>query len=142
MKEHKIDKLIEKYESGSSTLNEELLLFENGNNAGLPIEAWSAFVKSNKRKMRDNLNDRLWVSFQKRNRFKRTLNIGIVSAAASVLLIFALYFAGPGKNSLSYSEKEALLNQALGMFPEKEQLPVEENIIYENDMVIIYTTTE
>ena len=66
MKERKIEKLIEKYEAGASTLQEEQFLFDNAENSGSKIEAWSTFVKRNKRDTPENFNEALWESFQSR----------------------------------------------------------------------------
>ena len=142
MKEKKIENLIEKYEAGTSTLQEEQFLFNNAENSGLTIKAWSTFAKANKRKAPDNFIDALWESFQNRKIKKRRFITGIMSAAASVILIIALFIGSPGQKKLSYSEKEALLNQALNMFASTEQVQTQQSIIYENDLIIIYTSTE
>lgn len=142
MKEKKIDNLIEKYEAGASTSQEEQFLFDNAENSGSTIEAWSTFVKRNKSEAPENFNDTLWDSFQNRNIRKRRFKIAIMSAAASVLLIIALFIGNPGQKKLSYSEKEALLNQALNMFPDSEQEITKGNIIYEDEIIIIYTSLE
>lgn len=142
MKEKKIEKLIEKYEAGASTLHEEQFLFDNAENSHSMIEAWFTFVKHNKREAPENFNDTLWDSFQNRTIRKRRFKIGIMSAAASVILIIALFIGNPGQKKISYIEKEALLNQALNMFVSAEQVQAQYNIIYESDLIIIYTTTE
>ena len=59
--------------------------------------------------------------------------------AATVALLISL-FAGK-LNEQSYSEKEILLNQALNMFNNTEQKKVQHNLFYENEMIIVYTTT-
>ncbi len=142
MKEKKIEKLTEKYEAGASTLHEEQFLFDNADNSRSMIEAWSSFVKRYKRKAPENFNDTLWDSFQNRTIRKRRFKIGIMSAAASVILIIALFIGIPGQKKLSYNEKEALLNQAQNMFIDSEQEIIKGNIIYEDEMIIIYTSIE
>ena len=142
MKDKRIEKLTEKYETGASTLNEEQFLFDNAENSPSKIEAWSTFVKRNKREAPENLNDKLWASFQNRIIRKRRFKVGIISAAASIVLIITLIIGNPGQKKLSYNEKEALLNQALNMIAVSEQEIAKENIIYEDEMIIIYTSIE
>ena len=142
MKEKEFEKLTEKYTEGASTLHEEQFLFDNAENSRSKVEAWSTFVKRNKREAPKNFNDTLWDSFQNRTIRKGRLKIGIMSAAASVILIVTLFIGNPGQKKLSYNEKEALLNQALNMFADSEQEIAKENIFYEDEMIIIYTSLE
>ncbi len=142
MKEKKIENLIEKYEGGASTLNEEQFLFDNAENSGSKIEAWSTFVKRNKTDTPENFNEALWESFQNKNIKKRRYITRIMSAAASVIIIIALFIGKPGQNKLSYDEKEVLLNQALNMFAVADQVQTQQSIIYENELIIIYTSYE
>ncbi|NMH89618.1 hypothetical protein [Flavivirga algicola] len=140
MEEDKIERLIEKYKEGNSTLNEEQFLFDHVKNSELSLEAWSTFVKNNKREVPKNFNDTLWESFQNKKIGKRKRFIGIMSAAASVILLISLLIASPKQKELSYSEKEDLLNQALNMMSNSEPSETQQRIIYENEMIIIYTT--
>lgn len=142
MKDEKINKLIEKYVAGASTLQEEQFLFDNAENSRSMNEVWYTFVKRNKREAPENFNDTLWNSFQNRTIRKRRLKIGIMSAAASVILIITLFIGNQVQNKLNYNEKEALLNQTLNMFADSEQETPKENIIYEDKMIIIYTSFE
>lgn len=142
MKENKIKNLIEKYEAGASTLSDEKILFDNAENSKPTIEAWSTFVKRNKKEAPQNFNDILWESFQNRKIKKHRLLVGIMSAAASVLLIIFLFIGHTGQKKLSYNEKAAFLNEALNMFSGTEQVQTQESIIYENEFIIIYTSSE
>ena len=142
MKEDKIEKLTEKYEAGTSTLYEEQLLFNNAENSSSKIEAWSTFVKQNKRHAPENFNNTLWDSFQNKTIKKRRFKIKIISAAASVVLLIALFISIPRQKKLSYNEKEALLTQARNMIADSEQKIAMENIIYEDEKIIIYTNIE
>lgn len=147
MKAKKIKELTEKYEAGDSTLKEEQSLFDSAENSGSTIEPWSAFVKGNKREAPGNLNETLWSSFQNRTSRRRKLRIATMSAAASVMLIIAILIINPGQKQLSYSEKEALLEQAINMFEDSEQEIVgqeimEQEVIYEDELIIIYTGME
>ena len=142
MKDKKIKDLNEKYKAGASTLHEEQFLFDNVENSGSTIEAWATFVKLTKREAPENFNDTLWDSFQNRTIKKRRFKIGIMSAAASIILLITLFIGIPKQNKLSYNEKKDLLNQALNMFALSEQEITKESIIYEDEMIIIYTSLE
>ena len=139
MKEIEFEKLVEKYNEGDSSLKEEQLLFNNAKNSGHSLEAWSTFVKNNKKEIPKDFNETLWESFQNKKIRKRKIFIGIMSAAASVLLLISLFITTPKQKELNYSEKEVLLNQAINMVSNSE---IKKNIFYEDDMIIIYTTTE
>jgi|SRR5680860_564689 len=142
MKEDKTERLIKKYKEGNSTLNEEQFLFDNAKNSEPSLEVWSTFVKNNKTETPENFNALLWESFQNKKIRKRKIFVGIMSAAASVILLISLFLANPKQEELNYSEKETLLNLALDMVSNPGLVEIEQNIIYENEMVIIYTTTE
>ena len=139
MKEIEFEKLVEKYNEGDSSLKEEQLLFNNAKNSEHSLEAWSTFVKNNKKEIPKDFNETLWESFQNKKIRKRKIFIGIMSAAASVLLLISLFITTPKQKELNYSEKEVLLNQAINMVSNSE---IKKNIFYEDDMIIIYTTTE
>ncbi len=140
MKEDEIERLIEKYKEGNSTLNEEQFLFDHIKNSEASLEAWSTFIKNNKKETPNNFNDTLWESFQNNKTGKRKRFVGIISAVASVILLISLYIASTKEKELSYSEKEDLLNQALNMVSNSEPSEIQQSIIYENEMIIIYTT--
>ncbi len=142
MKENEFERLVEKYKEGKSTLKEENALFNNTKNAKPAFEAWSNFVKNNKTEAPKDFNDTLWRSFQNKKTRKRRGFIRIMFAAASVVLLISFFVSNQGQDEQSYSEKERLLNQALGMFNSSEQKEIQRNIFYENEMIIVYTTTE
>lgn len=142
MKEDEFENLTKKYEAGASTLREEQFLLDNAEEINPNIEAWSIFVKTNKREIPGNFNNTLWESFQRRTNKKRRIKIRIISAAASILLIIAVSIVIPLGNKPTYEEKEALLTQARNMLAESDQLIATENIIYEDEMIIIYTSIE
>lgn len=142
MKEKKIERLTKKYKEGASTLQEEQFLFDNSENSPSIIDAWTAFIKQNKIKVPENLNDRLWDSFQNRTARKRRLKIKTIAAAASVFFIIAFFIGNREQKLLSYREKEVLLKEALNMFAHSEQEIARESIIYEDEQIIIYTHLE
>ena len=141
MKEVEFEKLVEKYNEGDSSLKEEQLLFNNAKNSEHSLEAWSTFVKNNKKEIPKDFNDTLWESFQNKKTIKRKEIIKIMSVAATVLLIISLFVGNLKLKEQSYSEKEVLLNQALNMFHNTTEKEVKYNIFYENEMIIVYTTT-
>lgn len=142
MKEDRIERLIEKYNQGSSTLNEEQFLFDNAKNLEPSLEAWSTFVKNNKLEAPENFNDILWESFLNKKIRKRKIFVGIMSAAASVILLISLFIANVEQKKFNYSEKEALLNQAIDMVSNLDLSETPKSILYEDDMIIVFTTTE
>jgi len=142
MKDDNTERLIKKYKEGQSTLNEEHVLFECTENLEPSIDAWSTFVKHNKREAPKDFNAHLWQSFQKRTNNKRKLSISVLSAAASVVVLMAFFLGNPKQDQLKYAEKEAMLTLAKKMVSNSDAVETEERIIYENDIVIIYTTKE
>ncbi len=142
MKEHNLNKIFEKYKKGNSSLDEENILFENANNLNTSFKAWSNFARNNKIETPKDFNDTIWESFENKinNKHKSRFKIVIMSAAASILLIIAFFIGNTTKKELSYDQKAALLNEALSMFSDNKQN--NENIIYENETIVIYTSIE
>ncbi len=142
MKEEHIKTLIEKYEAGTSTLEEEQFLFENAEISEATMQVWGTFVERNKIAVPNNLNTTLWDSFQKKKNRTRSVKIGMMSAAASVLLLISLFIYNPEQKKLSYNEKEILLNEALNMIADTAQIKAKQRIIYEGDLITIYSSNE
>ncbi|MDD2550412.1 MAG: hypothetical protein PHD00_10005 [Bacteroidales bacterium] len=142
MKEGEVKRLIEKYKEGNTTLNEEQFLFDNAQNSESSFEVWASFVRNNKTEAPKNFNDTLWESFQNKRIRRRKILVGIMSAAASAILLISLSISNPRQKELNFAEKEALLNQALNMLSNTDRADVAQNIIFENEMLIIYTTAE
>ena len=141
MNKGKFEDLIEKYEQGESTLPEEQNLFDNAESITHASQAWFKFIQLNKKKAAKGLQDSIWESIHKKRTIHRRLRVGILSAAASILLLLSLTIYKPFGNMQSYKKKEALLNEALGMFENKNTKP-ELTTIYEDNMIIIYASTE
>ena len=142
MKEETIKNLIEKYKSGTSSLQEEEFLFNNVDESEEGIKTWSTFVKNHKKEAPENFNNTLWESFEKRNRKKNKFRIGVLSAAASIVLVFSLYTSNINQNKLTINEKESLLNEAKNMFVVTEQTLARHKIIIESDLIVVYTRQE
>lgn len=133
--------LIDKYLAAKSTLEEEEKLFENAANSNSSIEAWFSYVKGKRRKAPTYFNDRIWASIQSRKRKKRRFTVGLSLAAASIALFITVSVNNPDSNN-GYQQKQKSLNEALSMFPNEEQVQTEASILYEDEMVIIYTVSK
>lgn len=136
MKEENINNLIEKYRSGTTSLEEEQFLLENVNKLDAAIEASSVFIKMNKKEIPDNFNDKLWDSFEPKIKTKHKYSYKIFGAVASVAIFVTLAFYTFSNNEQSIEEKEFLLNEAKNMFVNNE------NIIFEDELIIVYTKQE
>lgn len=142
MKEETIKNLIEKYKSGTSSLQEEEFLFQNVDESDNGIKTWSTFVNNHKNEAPENFNNTLWESFEQRNSKKNKFKVGILSAAASIVLIFSLYISNINQNKLTINQKKGLLNEAQNMFVIPEQTIASHKIIIESDLIVVYTKQE
>ncbi|WP_343328994.1 hypothetical protein [Polaribacter staleyi] len=140
MKEENIKDIIAKYKSGSSSLKEEEFLFNYVDDSETAIKTVATYVKKNKKIAPDNFNTDLWNSFDKKTTQQNRFKIGLISAAASILLICTLYINTISDKGLSYGEKEALLNEAKNMFTKQEVQPI--RVLIESDLIIVYTKTK
>ncbi len=142
MKEDKFDKLFKKYQEGKTTLKEENILFNKEQNSSPSLQAWFVYAKNNRIKMPKNLNDTLWDSFKIKLRSRRKFTFAIMSAAATIILFITFFIGYTNHNKLNYNEKKALLNQALNMFPDEKKTEFQHEIIYESNLIVIYTVSE
>jgi uncharacterized membrane protein len=142
MKEETIKELFEKYKNGDTSISEEKELFNSVNESQSGIRSLSQFIKNNQIKTPENLNEKLWESFDKRTANKNKFRIGMYSAAASILLLFSLYFWNVKPKEMTYTEKLALLNEAKSMFANESDKEINRNIILETDLVILYTSNK
>lgn len=142
MKEN-IKKLIRKYESGESSLAEEKFLRDHPEKIVPPQNLWFKFIQLNKHKAPQKLKVLVWEVIKNRRNGRHKIKIGIISAAASVLIILSVFILNPKKDELSYREKEALLNEALSMFRDNSNtINLSQNVLYEDELIIIYTTQD
>lgn len=142
MRDNNIEKLIEKYNSGESSIAEERYLLKNVKHSKRTLKSWFNFLELQKTEAPTNFNDIIWAKFEHKTKTKSKLIISVLSVAASCLFILAFYINNHQQEVLSYDEKAALLNQALEIIAEKEQQVAEKDIIYEDKNLIIYTTIE
>lgn len=130
------DKLIGKYLEAESNLKEEQEIF-NAETENSELDPWLNFAKKTRVKAPENLNDSVWKSIQNKRKASRRIIYGLVATAASVALVISLSVNSSKKQS--YEEKEALLKEALAMFEENEPQQELWNIIYEDEMIVLYT---
>jgi len=102
------------------------------------LDTWFRFVKRSKAKAPENLNDMVWESIQAKKKGSQRFIYGIAAMAASIALIITL---SVNDTKQSYREKEALLTEALSMFQNdvKPMVVQHNHIIYEDDLIVIYT---
>lgn len=139
MSRDRLNALIKKYLAAESTLDEEETL-RSAENQNPTMQAWSTYVKWKRKKAPANLNDTIWASIQTRRKKRRRVFYTLSGVAASIILFFTISLNNTNNKSLSYEEKSDLLNEALSMFSNERQTLEEQNIIYEDDMIVIYTT--
>jgi hypothetical protein len=142
MKEETISSMFEKYKNGETSLREEQALFSKTHEKESEVNALAGFVKRNQIKTPDHFNKDLWKSFDKKTSKNSRFRIGVFSAAASILLLCSLYFWNISKNEMSYSEKVAVLNEAKSMFAKSSEKEINETIILETDLIIVYTSNK
>lgn len=142
MSEEHIKNLIDKYKSGTSSLEEEKVLLNSLDTTDESIQKISTFIKNNRKQAPENFNDTLWESFEKRRIKKSRFKIGLISVAASVLFISTLFMNNIKNESLSNEEKEALLKEAKEMFIEFDKSKPKYSVLVESDLLIVYTKTE
>lgn len=141
MNEENINKIIQKYKAGESSLEEEKTLFNTINDSEESIQSWASFVKKNTIKTPENLNEKLWDAFEEKTRKPNQLKIRVLSAVASIALILSLFIYNTNKNEMSETQKATLLEEARNMFADaKEEKEVYKKIL-ENELVIVYTKT-
>ncbi|MEM9325275.1 MAG: hypothetical protein AAGA85_06455 [Bacteroidota bacterium] len=146
MTSRKPDNLIDKYLAAETTLEEEETLFD-GKNQQPGIAEWATYRNRKRNKAPSNLPDTIWSTIQKRRRNRQRMLIGLPAVAASIaFVVFALiYDAGDQQvapRPITYDEKEALLHEALSLFSEEQPTTSKQNVIYEDDVVIIYMTSQ
>jgi 23S rRNA-/tRNA-specific pseudouridylate synthase len=139
MKDKSLQNIIEKYENGDSSINEEKILHNHIDESDQSLKSWSRFIKNHKTEVPEKFNERLWEKFESKTKSTRKLFIGAISIAASILLVLALYINNhKSQHELSYEEKVALLNQAREMLYHEDDI-AQQDIIYEDDIIIIFT---
>jgi hypothetical protein len=71
MKDENFKNLIDKYDAGHSSIQEEKLLHNNINEKDTAMKAWSTFVQNHKIETPKNFNEQLWEEFEPKTNSKR-----------------------------------------------------------------------
>ena len=137
MKAKKQDELIKRYLEAETTLDEEKELISSAD-PNSEFGKWSKFVKQNQNEIPADLNDSLKVLIKERNKRKQRFMVQVTSIAASIALLVTIYTYTNNRGNNSYLEKEAKLNEAISMFSTEDSTPKAREVIYEDEMVIIY----
>lgn len=133
--------LLKKYKEGFSSLKEEKYLLDAKNEIISEFDLLASFLKKNNQKVPENLNEQLWDSFDKKINKKKKFKIGILSAAASIVFLISIFFFNNNQNTLTYNEKEALLNEAKSMFNNTNKEEVYTKLL-EDELVVVYVKTK
>ena len=136
MRAEESNDMIKKYLEAKTTISEEKELLDsleprNG------VGAWSAFARQNKIEAPSGLKESVRTAIHGRKRQKQRMWVSI-GIAASIVLFVSVFFNITNYRSSEYREKEAQLQEAISMFTPKEEVPAKKNIIYEDEMLIIY----
>tara|TARA_B100000683_G_C12240012_1_gene452827 strand:+ start:194 stop:541 length:348 start_codon:yes stop_codon:yes gene_type:complete len=100
---------------------------------------WFAFKKQQTPNIPVDLEDQVWENIQINERRKRIKIYGSFLAAASVCLLISLFIFNKPQAEMSLAEKTAVLKEALAMSP---SVATQQEVIYEDNIIIIYTEKE
>lgn len=142
MKDDKHQQLVARYKEGKTSLEEEKTLFRAFKNTDAPFEPWSSFVTGVKKDVPADFNNMQWKLFNDKTEQKPRFLFKIMSTAAAIGVFITLYFFYSEEKKLDYAQKEALLEEAINMIPKPDLTLTPQTVIYENEMVIIYTTKQ
>ena len=135
------DKLIKKYLAAESTLDEEEKLFSTENHTS-GMEEWSAYVRQRRKKAPANFNDLVRASIQTRKKRRQRFFVGLSGMAATIAFFVAIALYNTKDKNPGYDEKEAALKEALSMFSDENLREKARKVIYEDDIIVIYTVLE
>lgn len=141
MENEKQTSLTSKYLNAKTSLSEEEVLFSNSQDTDTGIDNWSKYVRHTRKSAPTDLNSNLWKRSSLSKNAKTRIIIPLVTMAASVLLFFMVRHFDKPFNGPSYQEKKMLLEEALAMFDETEQNTTENKIIYNDDLIVIYLSS-
>lgn len=136
MRKEDINKLIEKYNQGLTTPEEEKELLHHLDQDS-PFYQWLKILEKRKKNVPQNLNEKLWDTFDKNTQTTRKLPLQMISVAASIVLLVGVVLLNKQEKSLSYQEKKALLDEARSLLVEEDKN--EKEILYDDDLIVIYT---
>ncbi len=141
MNKENIDKQLELYYKGLTSSKEEIELLKQLDNSKKETNIWFNYIRHDKKVAPKNLESTIWASIQKRENRKRRILLRIGSVAASIILAVSVFLTvetWPQKE-MSYAEKAAVLEEALAMISETQETAILGEILYEDEILIIYT---
>ncbi len=141
MNQEENKRLLKLYEQGLTSSEEEAILIKTFGNSKDEEHVWFKFLKNHKRKTPTNLESHIWTNIQRKDSKKPKMVLRALAVAASITLILSiLWIPNPLKSrEMSYEEKAAALKEALIMISSAEKAETEQEIIYEDETIIIYT---
>jgi len=141
MNNERFDHLLKKYLSAESTLEEEKILFTT---KGPPehMWAWFKYATKTKRKAPTHLKHSILKAIQSQKRKKRQFRIQVSAIAASIILFATLLFNHFSTQKDHQNKNEVMLKEALSMFSDKQNKPMGQKVIYEDDMIVIYLSNK
>jgi hypothetical protein len=132
--EHK--NLIDKYLAGESTPEEENKLHHADLNDSEGLDLWFTYIRLNKAKTPEGLNEVLWnESVLSKSKF-RSLLIPITSIAASIAVLLFFLPLNLGSTVQSHEEKQRLWDEAMLMVQQAE-INEDRDILYEDELITI-----
>lgn len=142
MNRETIKRLLDKYMKGESSLEENKYLANNADKLPPAVQTWFNFIRQHKTAAPTGMKDNIWQLIQEKRCRSRRLKIGMLSAAASILLLATIFVVNPHRNELTYQEKAQLLKEAKQMCQPPVQQETQAIPLYEDNLIIIYTTTK
>ena len=140
MKKEQTENIKKLYEQGLSSREEEEYLLKCLANSKVGPDVWFRYINHHKKQIPENLEDDIWTSIQTNKKKKKTLFVKISAAAASVLLILSFVFLNPLElRKMNEIEKNSALEEAFSLISESEQVSAMREILYEDDILIIYS---
>lgn len=100
------------------------------------IEEWKTFAKNNTIITPENINNDIWKGIEQ-NRIQKRRIIGTIAIAASIFALLLINHRAI--NTQTYEQKEALLTEALEMFSDNKKTSTKSEIIYEDELIVIYS---
>ena len=140
MNKEQVDKLLELYEQGLTTSEEEAVLLKELGDSKTGANVVFNYIKHHKKQGPNDLEDKIWSSIQSGGKKKRRSIYSITSVAASVVLIVSLLLVNPfNRQEMSSENKSAIYDEALAMISESEEIPAVREVLYEDESIILYT---
>lgn len=141
MNQEELNRLLKLYEQGLTSAEEESVLLKTLGDSKDKKHLWFKFLKNYKKSIPTNLENQIWSNIQRKEKKKPKMMLRVLALAASITLVLTiLWIPNPLKSrEMSDAEKAAVLKEALTMISSAEERITEQEIIYEDDLLIIYT---